>query len=186
MQTRRGSIRGIHHTAFRCRDAAQTREFYEGILGLPLAAALAFDTEPGTQTPLHYMHLFFELGDGNYIAFFDLPESSDESKFKRKSGFNLHVAFEVPNRSDLGDYLERFKIHEIEHHGPIDHHFVHSIYAWDPNGIQVEITWRDPRHDVILTEERGKSSAAMTHWEGHTAPIRAARAQAAAQAQNRS
>ena len=37
-------ITGIHHSAYRCRDAAETRAFYEGVLGLEVAAALAFDT----------------------------------------------------------------------------------------------------------------------------------------------
>lgn len=49
------AIRGVHHTAFRCRDAAETQRFYEGVLGLPLAAALSFDEEPGTGAPLKYM-----------------------------------------------------------------------------------------------------------------------------------
>jgi catechol 2,3-dioxygenase-like lactoylglutathione lyase family enzyme len=168
-------ISGVHHTAFRCRDAEQTRHFYEGILGLPLAAALSFDEEPGTGAPLQYMHLFFELGDGNYVAFFDLPESADESRFKKRSGFNLHVAFEVDDERHLDDFLQRFRDHGIENHGPIDHHFVKSIYAWDPNGIQIEITWRVPSHDQILRDERARSSDAMKQWDHATAPIRAAR-----------
>lgn len=173
-------IRGVHHTAFRCRDAEETRRFYEGILGLPLAAALAFDTEPGTNAPLKYMHLFFEMGDGNYVAFFDLPESADESKFKKKSGFNLHIAFEVATKVDLEDYRRRFKEHGIENHGPIDHHFVQSIYAWDPNGIQIEITWRDPAHEAIMADERAKSAAMMKDWSADTAPIRAGKLKLAA------
>lgn len=167
------AIRGIHHTAFRCRDAAETRRFYEGILGLPLAAALAFDKEPGTGAPLNYMHLFFELGDGNYIAFFDLPDSANETKFKKKSGFNLHVAFEVAARSDLDTFKQRFAEHGIESHGPIDHHFVQSIYAWDPNGIQIEITWREPAHDAVMVSERSKAPAAMSAWDRETRPIKA-------------
>ena len=33
-------IHGLHHWAFRCKDADETRHFYEEILGLPLAAAV--------------------------------------------------------------------------------------------------------------------------------------------------
>ena len=168
-------IRGIHHSAFRCSDAAETRRFYEGILGLPLAAALAFDEEPGTGAPLKYMHLFFEMGDGNYIAFFDLPESAEESRFKKKSGFNLHVAFEVATKADLEEFQRRFQQHGIENHGPIDHHFVKSIYAWDPNGIQIEITWRDPAHDAIMRDERAKSGGIMKDWDRDTTPIKTAK-----------
>jgi catechol 2,3-dioxygenase-like lactoylglutathione lyase family enzyme len=32
-------VRGLHHAAYRCRDAEQTREFYEDFLGLPLVDA---------------------------------------------------------------------------------------------------------------------------------------------------
>ena len=167
------AIRGVHHTAFRCRDAAETRRFYEGVLGLPLAAALSFDEEPGTGAPLKYMHLFFEMGDGNYVAFFDLPDSADESRFKKKSGFNLHIAFEVATKADLEDFQRRFREHGIENHGPIDHHFVQSIYAWDPNGIQIEITWREPAHDRIMADERAKAPGAMQAWDRDTTPIKA-------------
>jgi catechol 2,3-dioxygenase-like lactoylglutathione lyase family enzyme len=178
------TIRGVHHTAFRCRDADETRRFYEGVLGLPLAAALAFDEEPGTGAPLKYMHLFFEMGDGNYVAFFDLPESADESRFKKKSGFNLHIAFEVATKADLEAFQRRFKEHGVENHGPIDHHFVKSIYAWDPNGIQIEITWRDPAHDKIMADERAKAGPAMKEWDKATVPLKAGKLKRRAAASN--
>ena len=178
------TIRGVHHTAFRCRDADETRRFYEGVLGLPLAAALAFDEEPGTGAPLKYMHLFFEMGDGNYVAFFDLPESADESRFKKKSGFNLHIAFEVATKADLEAFQRRFKEHGVENHGPIDHHFVKSIYAWDPNGIQIEITWRDPAHDKIMADERAKAGPAMKEWDKATVPLKAGKLKLRAAASN--
>jgi catechol 2,3-dioxygenase-like lactoylglutathione lyase family enzyme len=178
------AIRGVHHTAFRCRDAAETRRFYEGILGLPLAAALSFDEEPGTGAPLKYMHLFFEMGDGRYVAFFDLPDSADESRFKKKSGFNLHIAFEVATKDDLEDFQHRFQAHGVENHGPIDHHFVKSIYAWDPNGIQIEITWRDPAHDAIMSDERAKAAAIMDTWNKDTQPMKAGKLKLRATAGN--
>ena len=42
-------IKNFHHVAFRCRDAEQTRWFYEDILGLKLAAAMSFDNLSGTE-----------------------------------------------------------------------------------------------------------------------------------------
>ena len=73
-----------------------------------LAAALDFDEISGTDEKLDYMHLFFELGDGNYLAFFDLPDSADEKKFRRKSGFNLHFAFEVGSMEEVDAFKKRF------------------------------------------------------------------------------
>lgn len=165
-------ITGVHHTAFRCRDAGETRRFYEEIMGLPLAAALAFDKDPGTGAPLHYMHLFFEMGDGRYVAFFDLPESATEDRFKKKNGFNLHIAFEVGSLDDMRAFKRRFDDYGVECHGPIDHEFVHSIYAWDPNGIQVEITARVARHDAFMADEKAHSAAAMTQWDADTMHIK--------------
>lgn len=165
-------ITGVHHTAFRCRDAAETRHFYQEILGLPLAAALAFDKEPGTNAPLKYMHLFFELGDGNYVAFFDLPESATAEKFKKKSGFNLHIAFSVDNLDDLNAFKDRLEEHGIECYGPLDHHFVQSIYCYDPNGIQVEVTCRVAAHDSVMAAEAAKADAEMKQWTTETMPIK--------------
>ena len=53
-------IKNVHHVAFRCRDAEQTRWFYEDILGLKLAAAMSFDHLSGTDKKIEYMHIFFE------------------------------------------------------------------------------------------------------------------------------
>lgn len=166
-------ISGVHHTAFRCRDAAETRWFYETVMGLPLEAALAFDKDPGTNAPLHYMHLFFKMGDGKYVAFFDLPESATEDRFKKKNGFNLHIAFETANLADLDVFLARFKAHGVEAFGPIDHHFVKSIYTFDPNGIQVEVTARVAVHDAVMADERGKVESAMAQWHRDTDAIKA-------------
>ena len=43
------AIHGLHHNAYRCRDAEKTRCFYEDFLGLPLAEAFEITT---TQTTL--------------------------------------------------------------------------------------------------------------------------------------
>ena len=51
-------LRNIHHLALRCRDAEQTRWFYEDILGLTLAAALCLENSPGTEKERPFLHLF--------------------------------------------------------------------------------------------------------------------------------
>ena len=51
-------INNVHHVAFRCRDAEQTRWFYEDVLGLKLAAAMAFDNLSGTDKKIEYLHIF--------------------------------------------------------------------------------------------------------------------------------
>src|ERR1700733_16072788 len=69
----RNKLRHIHHHAFRCRDAEETRHFYEDILKMPLVAAMVMDVNQATADPEPFCHIFFEMGDGNCIAFFDYP-----------------------------------------------------------------------------------------------------------------
>ncbi|MGD2006450.1 MAG: VOC family protein, partial [Pseudomonadales bacterium] len=56
-------IKGMHHTAFRCRDSEATREFYEDFLELPLAEALEIGiTKTGRQE--QYLHTFYRMANG--------------------------------------------------------------------------------------------------------------------------
>ena len=44
-------IRGLHHSAYRCRDSEETRRFYEDFLGLPLVNAFEIkETKSGRPT----------------------------------------------------------------------------------------------------------------------------------------
>ena len=166
-------IRGIHHSAYRCRDAAETRDFYEGLFGLSAAAAMTFDREPGTNRPLHYMHIFFELGDGNYLAFFELPERVEPGQFAPRSGFDQHVAFEAADEASLVAFRDKLTARGIPAFGPIDHGFVKSIYSWDPNGIQVEVTCRVAEHDRILDHEKAQVESQMAAWAALKAKLAA-------------
>lgn len=156
-------ILGAHHVAFRCRDVAETRAFYVDVLGLELAAALPFKDAPGGG-PLDYMHIFFRMGDGRFIAFFDLPDHPRPDLFKRSSGFNRHIALEVADDAALMAGKARMEAAGLEVDGPIDHGFVRSIYTWDPNGIQVELTCRDAGHDSFLKAEAEHAQAAVEDW----------------------
>jgi catechol 2,3-dioxygenase-like lactoylglutathione lyase family enzyme len=168
-------IHGVHHSAFRCRDAAETRHFYETVLGLPLKAALAFERDP-TGGPNPYIHLFFEMGDGNYIAFFDLPNSVDEAKYYPKNGMeDYHVAMELADRDALMAMKARLEAYDVPVYGPIDHHFCHSIYFYDPNGINLEFTIRDALHDAIMAAEMAQGDQVMARWSADTDPVRTGR-----------
>jgi catechol 2,3-dioxygenase-like lactoylglutathione lyase family enzyme len=169
------AVKGVHHSAFRCRDAEETRAFYEGVLGLPLKAALTFEKDPGGQDR-PYMHLFFQFGDGNYIAFFDLPHTVDQKKFRVKDGMeDYHVAMEVGSYDDLLAFKRRLEAHQVPVFGPIDHHFCHSIYFFDPNGVNLEFTVRDARHDAIMAEEAADAGRLMAEWKARMSAVRDAR-----------
>lgn len=167
-------LKGIHHSAFRCRDAEETRAFYEDVLGLPLKAALAFEEEPGSGKPHPYVHIFFALPDGNFIAFFDAPDSASERHFRPAHGFDRHIAFEAGSEAELMAWKAKLDAAGVPCFGPIDHHFVRSIYMWDPNGLQVEITARTAGHDAILADEEAGARAVLAEWTERTAGRKAA------------
>ncbi len=167
-------LRGIHHSAFRCRDAEETRAFYEDVLGLPMAAALALETEPGSGRPNPFVHIFFRLPDGNYIAFFDAPDTARKDQFHPTHGFDRHVAFEAGSVEKLAEWKARLDAKGVACFGPLDHHFVKSIYMWDPNGLQVEITAREPDHDAILAAEEAAARSVLAEWTARTADAKAA------------
>jgi catechol 2,3-dioxygenase-like lactoylglutathione lyase family enzyme len=164
-------LKGIHHSAFRCRDAEETRAFYEDVLGLPLAAALALEAEPGSGKPHPFVHIFFRLPDGNFIAFFDAPDSASDEKFAPAHGFDRHIAFEAESPAALAEWKAKLDRKGVPCFGPIDHHFVKSIYMWDPNGLQIEITAREPDHDAILATEEAGARDVLTAWAAKKALV---------------
>ena len=165
----------VHHAAFRCRDAEQTRWFYEEVLGLPLAAAMVFDALPGTGKKSQYMHLFFELGDGNFIAFFDEPESAAPEQFLRKDSFDVHIALEVESHEALLAWQARINAAGKTCLGPVDHDFVKSVYMYDPNGLQVEITCKSADYDEIMAADAASAQHHLTQWTSMTRADKEAR-----------
>ncbi len=171
------ALHGIHHSAYRCRDAEETRAFYEDLLGLPLAGLVVADQEPGSRRRNPFVHLFFALGDGNFLAFFDAPDSATPAHFTLVHGFDRHVAFEAPDATALHDWQARLNAAGVPCFGPIDHGFVQSIYFADPNGLPLEITLRAAGHDAMMADELATNRTALAEWtaaKARGAPVAAA------------
>lgn len=162
----------VHHAAYRCRDAEQTRWFYEDVLGLPLAAAMVFDEIPGSGRKSDYMHLFFELADGNFIAFFDEPSTANVDHFFKKDSFDVHIAFEVGSREEMLAYQRRINAAGKGCLGPVDHDFVESVYMYDPNGIQIEITSKTADYDRIMSDDAAQAHDQLVSWTAKTRAVK--------------
>jgi len=67
------NIQGIHHAAYRCKNAKQTVEFYQQVLAMDFQLAIAEDRVPSTGEPDPYMHVFMDAGNGNVLAFLKYP-----------------------------------------------------------------------------------------------------------------
>ena len=135
------AVLGLHHFAWRCRDAQATRHFYEDILGLPLVHVIKKDTVPSTGEFCPYVHIFFQMRDGSNIAFFDLGDDTAAEPSPNTPGWVNHIALRVESRAALQAMKARLEQHGIPVIGVVDHDgFIESIYFFDPNGLRLELT----------------------------------------------
>ena len=153
-------IKKLHHNAYRCRDSEQTRQFYEGFLGLRLAGTLEIkETKSGRKTDT--LHTFYELDDGSYLAFFEAPDMPFE--FKHQHDYDLHIALEV-DEPVLERMLAKGGAQGIESRGISDHGFIHSIYFRDPNGYVIELTAKMPGHARAMDPASNGARAKLDQW----------------------
>jgi catechol 2,3-dioxygenase-like lactoylglutathione lyase family enzyme len=155
------AIKKLHHNAYRCRDSEETRRFYEDFLGLPLAVALEIG-ETKTGRSCAFLHTFYELADGSYLAFFEAPEMP--YRFVDWHDFDLHIALEV-EREHMMMMFEKGKRLGIETRGVSDHGFIDSIYVRDPNGYVIELTTRKENHDEATDPTRNRARAILDAWQ---------------------
>ena len=159
-------LKGLHHNAYRCRDAEETRKFYEDFLGLPLTNAFVI-SETKSGQPTNTLHAFFQMDDGSALAFFESPERPFD--FKEQHDFDLHIALEV-SQDDLHRMLAKGRAAGIDTRGVADHGFIDSIYFRDPNGYVIELTAKRPDHDEQVQVAAGKAHAVLQSWQaGKTA-----------------
>ena len=136
---------GFHHVAYACRDVEATRRFYEDLLGFPL-----IHTEVDKVKNGRFRHLFFDLGDGSSIAFFDVEgvgESPDwRSDISTGNGLPVrvnHVAFDA-SRDHQEEVRARMTAAGIAPSMEVDHGWCQSLYYTDPNGIMIELCRNTP------------------------------------------
>src|ERR1700686_3421242 len=133
-------IHGLHHFAYRCRDAEETRHFYEDILGLPLVHIVKEDVVPSTGEYCPFVHLFFRMRDGSHIAFFDLGDDQKAEPSPNTPAWVNHLALAVGSVEELKAAKLNLEAAGIPILGITDHKFINSIYMFDPNGIRLELT----------------------------------------------
>jgi catechol 2,3-dioxygenase-like lactoylglutathione lyase family enzyme len=82
------TARGVHHVAFICRDVEETIRFYQELLGFPLVEVVENRDYRGST------HFFFDIGNGNALAFFDFP-GLDLGPYREVLGGHHHLAISV-------------------------------------------------------------------------------------------
>ena len=127
---------GVNHLAMATGDIDKTIRFWRDLLGMRLVAGL------GSKG---YRHYFFQISDNDLIAFFEWPgvEPVRQKEHGRpvKGPFIFdHVSFGVDTEEELWQLKDRLETAGVDVSDVIDHGFIHSIYAHDPNGIPIEFS----------------------------------------------
>jgi catechol 2,3-dioxygenase-like lactoylglutathione lyase family enzyme len=121
----------LDHVAIPVRDAARSRTFYEGALGLPLVSAMSGDDWEGRA----WILMFFGLADGRQLALssFGGPPMEGERGWPADG---RHYAF---GAAELETWRARLTAARVEYreenHGPQQ-----SLFLEDPDGTILEIT----------------------------------------------
>ena len=133
------TLKGMHHVAYRCKDAKATVEWYQTHLGMDFVLAIAENEVPSTKAPDPYMHIFLDAGGGNILAFFELPQQAPMGRDENTPAWVQHLALKVDSLDTLRATRERLVAAGIEVIGPVDHTIFQSIYFFDPNGHRLEL-----------------------------------------------
>lgn len=134
----------IHHVAYRCRDAKETVEWYTKMLNMDFVLAISEDRVPSTHEPDPYMHVFLDAGNGNVLAFFELPTKPEMGRDPNTPEWVQHIAFKVKDRDTLLQFRAHLEANGVEVLGVTDHSLFHSIYFFDPSGHRIELACPDP------------------------------------------
>jgi glyoxylase I family protein len=157
------SIHKLHHFAYRCRDAEETRAFYEELLGLPLVHIVQAETVPSVGVHCPFVHIFFQMRDGSYLAFFDLGDNTASEPSPNTPSLVNHIALEMDSVDEVRAARERLIAAGLDVKGLTDHDFINSIYFFDPNGIRLELTVRT-KDDDHMEEEAKHAHEKLAAW----------------------
>ncbi|ETW95669.1 MAG: glyoxalase [Candidatus Entotheonella factor] len=120
------TARGIHHMAVLSSNVERTIQFYQGILEFPLTDIFENRDYRGSN------HFFFDIGNGNALAFFDFP-GLDLGDYREVLGGLHHVALSMEPAQ-----WERIKT-KLDREGIDYQHIGRSIYFRDPDGTRLEL-----------------------------------------------
>ncbi|WP_373008368.1 VOC family protein [Hyphomonas sp.] len=159
---------GVNHLALVCKDMARTVEFYRDKLGMRLTKTIELPFGFG-------QHFFFDVGNGDSIAFFWFPNAPEAApgiaapaalptrgNIASAHGSMNHIAINVAV-DKFDEYYDRLVAMGIDVTPKLNHDdsptqsspvvtddvFVRSVYFFDPDGVCLEFAaW-----NRVLTEK---------------------------------
>lgn len=133
---------GIHHLAFATKCTEATYKFYHERLGMTLAR-----TENHRKGKGWFKHFFFDMGSGQYIAFFEIKDVGERADFRTDINLAVgvpmwinHVAFKADTLDTYEQIKARCKENAVPLLAEVDHDWCKSVYLIDPNGLMLEFT----------------------------------------------
>ncbi len=156
------NFNGVNHLAMATGDMDKTIRFWRDLLGMRLVAGLG---QPG------YRHYFFEISPSDMIAFFEwegvepMIKKEHGRPVSGRFGFD-HVSFGVEEEEDLWNLKAKLEAAGFPVSEVIDHGFIHSIYAYDPNNIPIEFSHNVSGIDVRKEPRMGDIKPTKAALEG--------------------
>lgn len=156
-------LTGVSHVAYRCRNAAETVDFYSRALGMPYKFAVAENEVPSTGEFVPHIHIFIEIVPGTYLGFFELAEGPDQTFDENTPRWVQHLAFSVDSVEEVRQYRDKLVAYGLDVLGVTDHGLFQSIYFFDPSGHRIEITCKTISEDTKFKLE-AEAAALLEHW----------------------
>jgi len=144
-------------------DAKETVEFYQKNLDMDFVLAIAENEVPSTKEPDPYMHIFMDAGQGNVLAFFELPNSPPMDRDNNTPEWVQHIAMELESMEELLAAKERLEAAGLDVLGPTNHGIFQSIYFFDPSGHRIELT-TNTRTDEQMKQLHEVAPAMLEEW----------------------
>ncbi|RPA59040.1 VOC family protein [Gordonia sp. L191] len=145
-------VHGVDHTAYPTFDPEATVRFYRDVLGFPVVHSICAAGWGPADHP-DFVHFFFDIGDGDRLAFFyyfGLQPQNLTGRGDAYSGFGAevpefflnsrHLAIHVESEEVLLEYRRRLDSSEWPVEMQVTHETIESIYTHDPNGYMIELT----------------------------------------------
>jgi glyoxylase I family protein len=155
-------VRHIRHQAYACWDSEETRHFYEDILGMPLIATVVIEDSLRSDGSA-YCYTFFEIGDGDTLAFFEQMSLAHPKYFNARSAGHRHVAFEVEGDATVQQFKRKLDAagvaNTLRNPGTSL-----SLRFSDPNGLILEFTTKLRRSSEYERSSRSSAHSELQRW----------------------
>lgn len=156
----------LHHNAHVTTDMAAVRKFYEEVIGFPLVATWCEKADLFGKERT-YMHCFFDIGNGESLAFFQFADEADNEEFGPELELSpfRHLAMKVDQETQ--DAIRK-RLEDAGYEAPdmyiLNHGYCYSLYVYDPAKLLIEFTVDHEDVDKINADQKKKAHAELDRW----------------------